>query len=137
MKINNKESTWENLRLLLNQVLVTTIFVVIIGFSAYYINLLSSYGRPGLVFLTLILSIVIDQIKSVGFLYCIYIIVVRRFMHLNVNEHEYLKPEILALPKQENALPILKGYLLKILESTIFEIISMCLISVYAVFVLF
>lgn len=58
-------------------------------------------------------------------------------MHLNVNEHEYLKPEILSLPKQENALPRLQVSCLKILESATFEMISMILISVYTVFVLF
>jgi len=53
----------------------------------------------------LVLSIVLDQIKSVGFLYVIYLVIVRRFMHLSINENEYLKPEILAIPKKENALP--------------------------------
>ncbi len=48
---------------------------------------------------------VFDQVKSVGFLYLIYVVLVRRFMYLPINESEYLKPEILALPKQEDSLP--------------------------------
>lgn len=67
----------------------------------------------------------------------IYAVIIRRFMHLSVNEHEYVRADILALPKQEDALPRLQGFCLKILESTYFEIMSMTLISVYTVFVLF
>jgi hypothetical protein len=81
------------------------IFVYIIGHSVYFIEILGAEGRPGLVFLTLLLSITFDQIKSVGFLFLIYIVIVRRFGHLPVNEDEYLDKEVLAFPKQENALP--------------------------------
>lgn len=48
--------------------------------------------------MTLLLSFAFDQVKSIGFLYCIYVVIVRRFMHLSINENEYLKPEVLALP---------------------------------------
>jgi hypothetical protein len=58
-------------------------------------------------------------------------------MHLAINENEYVKAEIMEIPKQENALPRLQMFCLKTLESTTFEMISMCLISIYAVFVLF
>ena len=90
-----------------------------------------------MVFMTVVLSFVFDQIKSFGFLYTIYVIIVRRFMHLSVNEPDYLKPEIMALPKYENALPRLQMFCLKILESTVFEMMSLTLISVYTIFVLF
>ena len=105
--------------------------------SAYYIEIVTSSGRPALFFLTLIISIIFDQIKSIGFLYIIYLVIVRRFMHLNVNEQEYLKPEILALPKEENAIPRLQLQCLKILESATFELFSMGLISLYTIYVLF
>jgi hypothetical protein len=137
LKVFNHESTWEPLRLLLFQIAVTTIFTYIIAQSTYFIEVIASDGRPGLYFLTLVLSIVLDQIKSVGFLYAIYLVIVRRFMHLSINEAEYLKPEILALPKKENALPRLQVFCLKSLESTTFEMMSMALISVYTIFVLF
>jgi len=58
-------------------------------------------------------------------------------MHLSINESEYVKPEILAIPKQENALPRLQVFCLKTLESTTFEMMSMALISIYTIFVLF
>ncbi len=105
--------------------------------SVYFIELLSSSGSPGLVFLTLLLSIGFDQIKSVIFLFIIYVIIVRRFGHLAVNEQEYVSPEILAIPPQEDALPRLQLYCLKLLNSNTFELISMALISVYTVYVLF
>ena len=75
------------------------------GFTVYFANLVATEGRPSLYFLTFFLGFLLDQAKSVGFLYAIYFVVVRRFMHLPINEHEFLKPEILALPKQENLLP--------------------------------
>jgi len=34
----------------------------------------------------------IDQFKSIFTLGIVYMIVVRRFMHLEVNEHEYMDP---------------------------------------------
>ena len=107
------------------------------AYSVWFINIIASEGNPALIFLTFMLSFIFDQIKSVGFLYLIYVVIVRRFMHLNVNEPDYLKPEILALPKKENALPRLQVFCLKMLESTTFELCSMALISVYTVFVLF
>jgi hypothetical protein len=58
-------------------------------------------------------------------------------MHLSINESEYLKPELLSLPKQEIALPRLQVFCLKTLESATFEMMSMALISIYTIFVLF
>jgi hypothetical protein len=58
-------------------------------------------------------------------------------MHLSVNENEYLTPVILNTPKKELALPRLKTFCLKMLESTFFETISMGLISIYTLFILF
>lgn len=75
--------------------------------------------------------------KSLIFLLIIYVIIVRRFGHLAVNEDEYVSPEILAIPPQEDALPRLQLYCLKLLNSNTFEMISMALISVYTVYVLF
>ena len=91
-------STWESMRVLLLQIFLTAIFVYIVAESIYFINIIATNGRPGLVFLTLLLSLAFDQIKSVGFLYIIYVVIVRRFMHLSVNENEYVKPEVLSLP---------------------------------------
>jgi hypothetical protein len=119
------------------QICVAGIFVYIIAQAVYYIEIVATEGRPGLIFLTLLLSIVFDQIKSIIFLFLVYTIVIRRFMLLAVNEHEYVKAELLAIPVQENALPRLQVFCLKTLESTTFEMMSMALISIYTVFVLF
>ena len=118
------------------QIFVTLIFVYIGGQSIYFIDVIFTDGEPTLYLLTLALSVIFDQIKSIGFLYTIYVVIVRRFMHLNINESEYLKPEILELPKQENAIPRLQMYCLKILESSVFEMCSMGLISIYTIYVL-
>ena len=69
-----------------------------IAHSTYFLEMLANNGDPGLVFLTLLLSIAFDQVKSLIFLLIIYVIIVRRFGHLAVNEQEYLTPEILAIP---------------------------------------
>jgi len=58
-------------------------------------------------------------------------------MHLPINEPEYLRPEVLALPSREDALPRFQAFCLKFLESSFFEMCSMALISLYTVWVLF
>ena len=58
-----------------------------------------SVGRPGLVFGTFIYVFFLDQVKSILSLSVIYVIVVRRFMHLNENEEEYTDPEIKTIIK--------------------------------------
>lgn len=72
-----------------------------------------------------------------AFLTLVYIVVVRRFMHLSVNENEYLTPAIISTPKKEQTIPRLKVNCLKMLESTFFETVSMILISIYTLFILF
>lgn len=57
------------------------------------------FGRPGLVFGTLLYVFLLDQVKSIISLVIIYVIVVRRFMHLNDNEEEYTDPELKTIPK--------------------------------------
>ena len=97
-KITDRKNTQENFKLLSFQIIVTLIFVYIIAHSTYFIEILANDGNPGLVFLTLILSICFDQIKSVLFLGTIYVVIVRRFNHLAVNEEDYVSKEILAIP---------------------------------------
>lgn len=58
-------------------------------------------------------------------------------MHLEINEDEYMDPNIAKIPKQERAIPKLKEQCLKMLESPPSETISMIIISVYALFVIF
>lgn len=42
------------------QIIMTGIFVYIIAQSVYYIEIAASEGRPGLIFLTLLLAIAFD-----------------------------------------------------------------------------
>jgi hypothetical protein len=72
------------------QIMMTLIFVYVIAHSIFYISDMSEFGRPGLIITTFILALLIDQVKSVVFLGCVYFVVVRRFMHLSENESEYL-----------------------------------------------
>ena len=79
--------------------MITAFFVYIIAQSIYYIEIAASEGRPGLIFLTLLLAIAFDQVKSFFFLFVIYTVIIRRFLLLPVNEHEYVKADVLSLPK--------------------------------------
>lgn len=95
------------------------------------------YGRPAYVITTFLLCVVIDQCKSLISLALIYCIVVRRFMHLDVNEHEYIDPNTEKIPKKEIAIPKLKIFCLKFLESNPVESVSLIVIGVYTIFLLF
>ena len=58
-------------------------------------------------------------------------------MHLEINEIDYVDPNAEKIPKQENAIPTLKMFCLKILESTPVETLSMIIITFYTLFTLF
>ena len=61
-----------------------------------------THGRPGMVFSSFMFGLLFDQIKSLPALGIIYCIVVRRFLHLEVNENTYIDPNAEKIPKQEN-----------------------------------
>ena len=61
-----------------------------------------AFSRPGMVFTTFFYCLIIDNLKSCLTLSIVYCVVVRRFMHLSVNENEYVDPNIEKIPKQEN-----------------------------------
>lgn len=71
-----------------------------------------------------------------GVLSLIYIIVVRRFGFLKENEKDWVNKEVFE-EKREVAIPKLKNFILKMLESRLIEGFSMFMISIYAVFILF
>jgi len=60
------------------------------------------YGRPGLMITTFFYCNIIDNVKSIPLLMIVYCVVVRRFMHLEINENELIDPSIEKIPKQEN-----------------------------------
>lgn len=58
-------------------------------------------------------------------------------MHLEVNENSYADPNQEKIAKRENAVPKLKIFCLKFLESTPCESASIATIAIYTVFLLF
>lgn len=58
-------------------------------------------------------------------------------MHLDINENEYIDPNAEKIPKQENSIPRLKLWFLKMLESEPVEMFFMIIIAIYTVFTLF
>ena len=93
-------------------------------------------GQICLVFVTFSFAFVVDQCKSFFVLTFIYAIIVRRFGFLKENEKEWVNKELFD-EKTETAIPRLKNFILKMLESRIVEGFSMLMISVYTVFILF
>jgi hypothetical protein len=93
-------------------------------------------GKVCLVYVTFLLALVVDQTKSVVTLSLVYIIVVRRFGFLKENEKEWINKETYE-EKKENAIPKLKNFILKMLESRFVEGFSQLVIWIYAVFILF
>ena len=111
-------------------------FVYIVFQTIYMMQLTIVHGKMSLIYVTFTFAFVLDQIKSFAVLSTIYIIVVRRFGFLKENEKEWVKKELVE-QKQENKIPKLKNFILKLLESRIVEGFSMFMISIYAVFILF
>ena len=116
---------------------MSVFYVYVIMQTVHDIYEIFSYGRPSLVFSTFFFAIIFDQVKSILSLAVIYMVVVRRFMHLDSNEGEFVDPTVVKIPKQENAIPKLKLFCLKFLESTLVETFFMIIISLYTVFTLF
>lgn len=94
------------------------------------------HGKICLVYVTFTFAFIVDQAKSVAILSTVYIIVVRRFGFLKENEKEWINKEVFE-EKKEVAIPKLKNFILKMLESRFVEGFSMFMISIYAVFILF
>jgi len=99
-----------------------------------------TFGRPSYVISTFLMIWLFDNLKSFITLSLIYCVVVTRFMHLKTNENEYSDPNThdkTHYVKRENAIPRLKIFCLKFLESTPFETVSLATIAIYTIFLLF
>lgn len=116
---------------------MTFIYIYVFFLSVNYFILISRHGRIGMMFSSFFFCLVTDQFKSFITLGIVYIVIVRRFMHLEINEEDFIDPGVMKLPKQERAIPKLKDQCLKFLESPPIESFSMIIISVYAFFVIF
>ena len=82
------------------------------------------------------ITLCMEQTKQFATLGVIYLVVVRRFGFLKENEKEFVNPEDKEI-KNENAIPRLKGCLVKSLEHQYFENLSLVLIGLYSIFILF
>lgn len=134
---NNNEKVSENCKILSFQIFMTMVYCYLIFQAIHDLYEVLTFGRPGLVFTSFIFCLMFDQAKSFISLAVIYCIVVRRFMHLDINEGEYVEQNLDRNVKQENAIPKLKIFCLKFLESTPVETVSMIIISLYTFFILF
>ena len=97
---------------------------------------MTASGDSFLVFVTFAFMFIIDQVKQFATLGVIYMIVVRRFGFLKVNEKEFVSSEDMEI-KNENAIPRLQNCCLKTLEHQYIENMSLFTIGLYSVFILF
>lgn len=131
----NTDKAGENCKIMSFQLFMVFVSTFLFFLSIHTIYEVLSFGRPQMMFITFILCVFIDNMKSFVTLSVIYCVVVKRFMHLKQNEVEVQVKEM--SPKQENQIPKLKLFCLKFLESSLVESFSMCVITIYTAFVLF
>lgn len=136
VKVDSDKASETN-KLLMYQVLITLIFAFLQALFIKDLYNVFTFGRPNYVLTTFFMIWLFDNLKSVITLALVHCIVVRRFMHLEINENAYADPNAEKIHKSENAIPKLKIFCLKFLESTPFESVSLATIAVYTVFLLF
>lgn len=95
----DEQKVGDNCKILTFQLFITFFYVYVFAQGIHDFILISRHGRSGMIFSTFIYCLLIDQLKSFITLGIVYMVVVRRFMHLEINEHEYIDPNILKLPK--------------------------------------
>ena len=132
----DKDSAKQACYLLSYQILLGTLFTIIVLESLYLLVQVAQTEDAFLVFVTFIITWGIEQIKQFGMLAIIYIVVVRRFGFLKQNEKTFVNPEDREI-KTENAIPRLKSCCLKALEDQYIERLSLLTIGLYSVFILF
>ena len=130
------DSAKQNSKLLAYQIFVILLTFYVSFQVIYYMMLTITMGKVCLVYVTFLFALVVDQTKSLVTLSLVYIIVVRRFGFLKENEKEWINKEIYE-EKKENAIPKLKNFILKMLESRLVEGFSQLVIWIYAGFILF
>lgn len=100
----DKENPKRSCALLSYQLFMAFLFTLILFYSMHLAIIVAENGDSFLVFVTFIVMWIIDQVKQFGTLALIYLIVVRRFGYLKVNEKEFVNPEDVEL-KKEMAIP--------------------------------
>lgn len=132
---HNTDRAGENCKVMSFQLFMVLVSTYLFMHTIHILYVVIGFGRPQMMFSTFAICVVIDNAKSLVSLSLIYCVIVRRFMHLDINEEEFQLKE--KIPKQENQIPKLKLFCLKFLESSVVESFSMVVITVYTVFVLF
>lgn len=81
------------------QIILTIIYMYLLAQIVHDIHEIIKHGRPGMMFTTFFYSFLLDNLKSGITLSIVYCVVVRRFMHLDINENEYIDPNSEKIPK--------------------------------------
>ena len=89
---HNQEKAGEACKMLTFQIILTIVYLYLLAQLIHDIYEIIYHGRPGLMFTTLLYSLFLDNLKSSVTLSIVYCVVVRRFMHLDINENEYMDP---------------------------------------------
>ena len=111
----DKDNAKKNCALLSFQMLMSFIFIFVFFYTIHLSIIVVRTGDSFLVFVTFAITWLIDQVKQVGTLALIHLVVVKRFGFLKVNESEFVQPADREI-KRENAIPRLKNCCLKTLE---------------------
>ena len=93
---------------------MASIFLFLLFYTLKLAIIVASSGDSFLVFVTFAFTFLIDQAKQFGTLGVIYLVVVRRFGFLKINEKDFINAEDREI-KNENAIPKLKNCCLKTL----------------------
>ena len=109
-KVNPKRSC----ALLAYQCFLASLFLFLLFYTMKLAIIVAISGDSFLVFVTFAFTFLIDQAKQFGTLGVIYLVVVRRFGFLKINEKDFINPEDREI-KNENAIPRLKNCCLKTL----------------------
>ena len=122
--------------LLAYQCFISFLFVVILFVSLHLAIIVAQTGDSFLVFITFAVTWLIDQAKQFGTLAVIYLIVVRRFGYLKMNEKDFVNQADREV-KLEMAIPRLKNCCLRTLQHEYIEKLSLLTIGLYSIFILF
>jgi len=127
----------ESSKVMAFQVAMTSIFIIVFLVSIHHIVITHKFARPELLWFTFLFSLIIDQIKTLGFLCMVWYILIKRCAYLTNNEEEFVQVEDPEDVKQELFIPKLKVFCLIVLESSYFENTSIALISIYTIFIFY
>ena len=126
---------WYTITFFILQFLIACMTFYLISLSILLTLEVQTYGRPGQIFLTFGFAFLVDQVKSILFLFLIWFCLIRRCGFLAPNESEYL-----SIFEQEESPPNfiqkLREFLLLVIESKAFETTCLWILGIYCVLIL-